>query len=156
MKIFSIKDKYSNRIYSRKKKAELRRSNVKIKRKEVCFIYTTSPVKKITGYFIVEKKIRLPIKELWEETKNFSGVSKEEFFEYFNGKEMGTAILFRIVVRFKNEVSLDSLREKSKGFRPPQSYCYVTMDVLGIIKSKTKEPKLERYIKESPLITLTK
>jgi len=153
MKIFSIKDKYSNRIYSRKKKAELRRGNVNIKRKEVCFIYTTSPVKKITGYFIVERKIRLPIKELWDKTKNFSGVSKEEFFEYFKGKEMGTAILFRIVVRFKNEVSLDSLRKKSKGFRPPQSYCYVTMDVLGIIKSKTKEPKLERYIKEAPLIT---
>ena len=152
MKIFSIKDKYSDRIYSRKKKAELRRGNVNVKKNEVCFIYTTSPVKKITGYFIVEKKVTLPIKELWEKTKNFSGVSKEEFFGYFKGKEMGTAIIFRIVVRFRNEISLDSIRKRKSEFRPPQSYCYVTVDMLAFIKRKTKDPDLEKYSSKMPLV----
>jgi len=68
-KLFSIKEKYSDRIYSKEKLVEFRRQNVNIDKGEFCLIYTSSPVKKITGYFIVKEKIRTSIRKLWELTK---------------------------------------------------------------------------------------
>ena len=61
-KLFSIKEKYSNRIYSKEKLVEFRRQNVNVEKNEFCLIYTSSPVKKITGYFIVKEKIEPQLK----------------------------------------------------------------------------------------------
>lgn len=60
-KLFSIKEKYSKKIYSKEKLVEFRRQNINIKTNELCLIYTNNPVKKITGYFIVKEKIRASI-----------------------------------------------------------------------------------------------
>jgi len=121
-KLFSIKEKYSNRIYLKEKLVEFRRQNVNVNKGEFCLIYTSSPVKKITGYFIVKEKIRTSIKKLWELTKKVAGVSYKEFMEYFNGCKLGTAIIFKKIQKFTTTWGLDDLREKGD-FRPPQSYC---------------------------------
>ena len=39
-KLFSIKEKYSNRIYSKEKLVEFRRQNVNVDKDEFCLIYT--------------------------------------------------------------------------------------------------------------------
>jgi predicted transcriptional regulator len=122
VKIFSIKDKYSEKIFSKEKLVELRRQDVKIKENEKCLIYTTSPVKKITGFFIVKKKVRLPIKKLWQLTKDIAGVTKSEFLKYFNGCIEGTAIFFKYVKQFSTGASLDEIKTQINNFKPPQSY----------------------------------
>ena len=122
VKVFSIKNEYSEKIFSKKKLVELRRQDIKIKENEKCLIYTTSPVKKITGFFIVEKKVRLPIKRLWELTKNIAGVTKNEFVNYFKGCIEGTAIFFKYVKKFTDGASLKQIRCMINNFTPPQSY----------------------------------
>ncbi|MCK5107653.1 MAG: hypothetical protein KAQ83_02920 [Nanoarchaeota archaeon] len=124
-KLFSIKEKYSNKIYSKEKLVEFRRQNVNINKGEFCLIYTTSPVKKITGYFIVKEKIRTTIRRLWQITKEFAGISYTEFKEYFNGRKVGTAILFKRTKKFDKSVTLEDLR-KECNFIPPQSYYNLT------------------------------
>lgn len=121
-KLFSIKEKYSNRIYLKEKLVEFRRQNVNVNKDEFCLIYTSSPVKKITGYFIVKKKIRTSINKLWELTKEVAGISYEEFKEYFKECKLGTAIVFKKIQQFTRTLGLDDLRKKVN-FRPPQSYC---------------------------------
>lgn len=121
-KLFSIKEKFSNRIYSKEKLVEFRRQNVNVDKDEFCLIYTSSPVKKITGYFIVKKKIRTSIEKLWQITKEFAGISYKEFKEYFNDCKFGTAIIFKKTERFTKTLGLEDLRKKVN-FRPPQSYC---------------------------------
>ena len=103
VKLFSIKEKYSDRIYSKEKLVEFRRQNVNIDKGEFCLIYTSSPVKKITGYFIVKEKIRTSIRKLWELTKEFAGISYNEFKEYFKECELGTAIVLK---KFTNSQKL--------------------------------------------------
>jgi len=121
-KLFSIKEKYSRKIYSKEKLVEFRRQNVNIKHDEICLIYTSNPVKKITGYFVVKEKVRTSINKLWQLTKEFAGISFKEFKEYFKGCLEGTAIIFKKVKEFNNQISLDELRTKIKHFRPPQSF----------------------------------
>ena len=57
VKLFSIKQEFSEKIFSKKKLVEFRRQNVNVKRNESCLIYTSKPVRKITGYFLVKEKI---------------------------------------------------------------------------------------------------
>jgi len=121
-KLFSIKDKYSQKIYSKEKLVEFRRQNINIEKDEICLIYTSDPVKKITGYFIVKEKIRTSLSKLWELTKNIAGITYNEFKDYFKDCREGTAIVFKKVKEFTKKISLRELQKKIDGFRPPQSF----------------------------------
>ena len=134
VKVFSIKDEYSEKIFSKKKLVELRRQDIKIKVNEKCLIYTTSPVKKITGFFIVKKKVRLPINKLWELIKDIAGVTKSEFIKYFRGCIEGTAIFFKYVKQFSTGVSLNEIKTLINNFTPPQSYLNLNPSKYEIIK----------------------
>lgn len=123
-KLFSIKKQYSEKIFLKEKKVEFRRQNVNVSEKEICLIYTSYPEKRIEGYFVVDEKIRLPLKELWKKTKSVAGISFEEFMNYFEGCEFGTAIIFKSSGKTKKTLTLKELREIfGVSFRPPQSYC---------------------------------
>lgn len=137
-KIFSIKQKYSTKILKKEKLVEFRRQNVNVYHKEICLIYTSSPIKKIEGYFIVKEKLRLPIKELWRRTKRLAGISLEEFTQYFEGCIIGTAILFRKVGKLEEELSLNQFRMKvGKLVTPPQSYCNIDNSALDNLNITT-------------------
>jgi len=143
-KLFSIKEKYSNRIYSKRKLVEFRRQNVNVNKGEFCLIYTSSPIKKITGYFIVKEKIRTSIKRLWEITKKFAGISYKEFKEYFMNCELGTAIVFKRIEKFTHALGLDDLR-KRVNFRPPQSYCNLNDLLINLFNVYIPQKQLKGY-----------
>lgn len=121
-KLFSIKQEFSEKIFSKKKLVEFRRQNVNVTRNETCLVYTSGKVRKITGYFIVKEKIRLPLKKLWVETKKYAGITREQFNEYFKGCKEGTAILLEKIIKFVRAISLEQIRNEIKTFHPPQSY----------------------------------
>ncbi|MCK5283190.1 MAG: hypothetical protein KAK00_07310 [Nanoarchaeota archaeon] len=143
-KLFSIKEKYSNKIYSKKKLVEFRRQNVNVDKDEFCLIYTSSPVKKITGYFIVKEKIRTSIKKLWELTKDIAGISYKEFKEYFKECELGTAIVFKKIQKFVITLSLEDLRRKVN-FRPPQSYCNLNNLLMELFRGVIPQKQLDQF-----------
>ncbi len=140
VKIFSIGSGYSKKIFSNEKLVELRRRDVKVQKNEKCLIYTTSPVKRITGYFVVKEKIRLPLDKLWIKINDIAGLTKLEFMEYFKGCIVGTAILFKAVKKFIDGISLDEMKSLVKNFRPPQSYCNINERLYSIIVKKSGEP----------------
>ena len=139
VKLFSIKAEYSQMIYSKEKKVELRRQDIKIRNNEKCLIYTTSPIKKITGYFIVKKKVRLPLSALWKKIKGIAGVTKTEFINYFEGCKIGTAIFFKYVKKFRTGLGLDEIKTIIENFRPPQSYYNLNNTNYVIISQKLSE-----------------
>lgn len=143
-KLFSIKEKYSNRIYSKEKLVEFRRQNVNVNRGEFCLIYTSSPVKKITGYFIVKEKIRTSIRKLWCLTREFAGISYKEFKEYFKACKLGTAIVFKRIQKFTSALGLEDLRKKGD-FTPPQSYCNLTDLLIELFNGFIPQKQLNRF-----------
>ena len=135
-KLFSIKHQYSEKIYTKKKLVEFRRQNVKVKENDVCLIYTSFPVKEITGYFVVKEKIRLSLDKLGKRKKEMAGITKEEFMEYFKGCEEGTAIVFKAIKMFVSGLPLAEIRKKLRGFVPPQSYCNLNESLYSLIHKK--------------------
>jgi predicted transcriptional regulator len=144
-KLFSIKEKYSDKIYSREKRVEFRRQNVDVQKGECCLIYTSSPIKKITGYFIVKEKIRTSINKLWKLTSKIAGISYREFKEYFKECELGTAIIFNKIQKFSNALGLENLRKQTK-FRPPQSYYNLNNQLITSVSNLFSQEQLERFI----------
>ncbi|MBN2102219.1 MAG: hypothetical protein JW716_05100 [Candidatus Aenigmarchaeota archaeon] len=144
-KLFSIKEKYSDRIYSKKKLVEFRRQNVNVNRDEFCLIYTSSPIKRITGYFVVKEKIRASLGRLWKLTKDIAGISYKEFQEYFSGCEMGTAIVFKKIQKFSKSIGLNDLRERGN-FRPPQSYCNLNDFLMNLFNILIPQKNLSQFV----------
>ncbi len=146
VKLFSIKQEFSEQIFLNKKRVEFRRQNVKIKKDETCLIYTSGSIKKITGYFIVKEKIRLPINKLWVKTKRYAGITKKQFDEYFYGCKEGTAIIIKKITKFVKEISLNDIRKEISTFRPPQSYCNISYNLHLALSGFLPQKSLRHFL----------
>jgi predicted transcriptional regulator len=59
---------------------------------------------------------------LWRRFGSLSGLSRSEFFDYFNGVAAGVALVLENAQRLRRSLSLDVLREIADGFQPPQFF----------------------------------
>jgi predicted transcriptional regulator len=119
--LLSIKPKYAELIKSGIKKYEFRRKVFKKAGGCKVFIYSTSPVKKITGVFDASLIHPNSPRRIWDMFGPYSGISEGEFFRYFKDCEIAYAIEIRNLVVFKKP------RDPSDyffEFNPPQSYRY--------------------------------
>lgn len=127
--LLSINPKYANHIIKGNKKYEFRKSVFKNRDLELVYIYSSSPVKRIVGAFVIKNIIEKHPKQLWNEYKDYSGVDEDDFFSYFRGKEKGFAIEIGDVEVF------DPINPKEHihGFVPPQSFCYTDKHWAGVV-----------------------
>ena len=119
--LLSIKPRYTELIKSGLKKYEFRRKIFKKTGSCKVFIYSTSPVKKITGVFDASVIHQDSPYRIWDMFGPYSGISEGEFFQYFRDCEIAYAIEIRNLVIF------DKPHDPSKyflEFTPPQSYRY--------------------------------
>ncbi len=132
--LLSIKPKYVEEIKKRTKKYEFRKSVFKLfEDTDRVFIYSSSPVKKIVGYFKVGKILEEHPRVLWHELKDFAGIDEEDFFKYFENKEKGFAVSIEELNIFKNPIDPKKIKED---FRPPQTFSYIDEN---IVKKVTAE-----------------
>lgn len=119
--LLSIKPEFATKIFEGSKKFEFRRSVFKNKNVKSVVVYASAPISRVIGEFDIENVIRLNLEDLWIETKDFAGISKEYYDLYFSGKKEGFAI------KVKNPRLFDkSLNLKEKyGMTPPQSFAYI-------------------------------
>jgi len=119
--LLSIKPKYAELIKSGIKKYEFRRKIFNKAGRCKVFIYSTSPVKKITGVFDASIIHQDSPYRIWDMFGAYSGLSEREFFQYFRGCEVAYAIEIRNLVTYeKPQDPSDYFLE----FTPPQSYRY--------------------------------
>lgn len=118
--LLPIKPEYAKKIVNKTKIYEYRKSKCK-KNVDKIVIYCTSPVKKIIAEVEVKSIIsNTPIK-LWNDTKEFSGISKSKYMKYFENKdtafayELGNVILYDIS-KTLNDIGINYY---------PQSYIYL-------------------------------
>ncbi|MBB6496042.1 hypothetical protein [Methanococcus maripaludis] len=124
--LLSIKPKYVKEILNGSKKYEFRKSIFKkYDKNELVFIYSSYPVKRIVGTFIVGDIIENCPKILWNEFKNVSGIKESEFFKYFKEKDKGYAIQINKLNEFENPVNPKDI---NPDFRAPQSFCYISQN----------------------------
>lgn len=118
--ILPIKSVYVDKILSGEKKYEYRKKLCK-KRINKIYLYKTAPEKAIVGEAEVLDFLVLNKEQLWEETKEKSGISKEYFDNYFKNSKMACAYALGKVVPYDKKIKL-----KNIGINYTiQSYVYV-------------------------------
>lgn len=125
MVVLSLKPRFAEAILARVKTVELRRTEPKIVVPTRALLYAASPVRALLGTCIITSVQPLDLLALWQKHGSGSGLLYHEFQEYFEGVDVGTALMLTQPRAFSRPISLQDLRAKPKGFRPPQSFAYV-------------------------------
>jgi predicted transcriptional regulator len=133
--ILSIKPKYVEAIMRGEKKFEFRKNIFKGKKIDYIYIYASSPIKRIVGYFRMHKVIEDQPENLWNRFKDVSGINNDEFFKYFADSRKGFAIEIADLEKFKNPVDP---KRAIPGFIPPQSFCYLETSLLPKSKNHSR------------------
>lgn len=118
--VLSIKPQFANKIFDGTKKFEFRKAIFKNQNVTSVLVYASSPVQKVIGEFEIEKIFNLDLKELWDKTKDHSGITEAYFYEYFENREQGFAIQIKNKRRFENPKCLKT----DYNLTPPQSFAY--------------------------------
>lgn len=92
--LLPIRPVYVSRMREGRKLVELRKAFPLGKAVDRVFVYASSPVQRICGFFVPREIVSLPPDELWERTKAFSCVGKDFFDAYFAGRTSGIGIFF--------------------------------------------------------------
>jgi predicted transcriptional regulator len=118
--LMSIKPKYVNKIFNGEKRYEYRRVMFKHDIGKV-FIYATAPVSMLVGEFTSGAINYTDPEFIWSMTGRHSGISRDDFLEYFFECERGVCVAIYKPVRWEYPRSL--MRYGIK--RPPQSFMYL-------------------------------
>lgn len=120
--LLSIKPQFVKEIISGHKVFEFRKKICSPQKVEKVYIYSSSPMKKIIGFFELNTVIEGFPEEIWERCKNGAGISKKYFMEYYENKDTAYALKIENLTIFDEFISP---YETSKNFTAPQSYMYV-------------------------------
>lgn len=88
---------------------------------KIMILYATSPVKQIVGEVGVVGVIRHTPQTIWNLTKEFSGISKDEFDLYYQNKEYAIAYKLGGVKRYDKPKLLKYFNIN----KAPQSFIYL-------------------------------
>lgn len=126
--LISIKPKYVSEIIKGNKKVEYRKGIFKKSVNKV-YIYSSSPEKRIIGYFEYGGYLVGTPSETWEKTNSIGGIDKKEYFEYFKDKKEAYAIKIDKLFIFQEKINPQDIFEN---FIPPQSYKYLDKDIHNV------------------------
>ena len=130
--LLSIKPEYVERIFDGSKKFEYRRAIFKNKDIQTVVVYATMPVGKIVGEFEIDHILVNHPNDIWNETKNYSGVKESFYDDYFNGRDKAFAIKIASTKKYKQEICPYTQLDN---FTAPQSFMYPKSQLLQKIES---------------------
>ena len=85
--LISINPEHVRNIISGKKKYEYRKIAAKQDISAI-IIYETVPTKRVVAEAEILAVLELPPEELWQQTKEYSGITKKFFDQYFEKREV--------------------------------------------------------------------
>ncbi|HEX3856275.1 MAG TPA: EVE domain-containing protein [Verrucomicrobiae bacterium] len=126
--LISIRPKHAEKIFSGIKTVELRRVRPRLKNGDLVLVYVSSPTKALMGAFEVASVTGGSPRQIWKKFNGRSGLTKSEFNDYYEGAKQAFAVVLKKLWKFEKPVKLTQLRRNRIGFRPPQSYHYLTFE----------------------------
>ncbi|MDR3307164.1 MAG: ASCH domain-containing protein [Endomicrobium sp.] len=118
--LLSIKPEYVEKIFDKTKRYEYRRIPAK-NNVDLIIIYCTYPVKKIVGELKVKSVLMEHPTTLWKMTRHNAGISRNRFYEYFNGKSIAYAYEIESFEKYRTHKDLNYYGISF----PPQSFIYL-------------------------------
>ena len=124
--LLSIKPEYVERILCGDKKFEYRKRLAREKA-DLIFIYSTAPEMKVVASVEVLGSVSTSPTALWEQTKNFAGISRTKYREYFHGCKTAHAYKLGSVKVFDKAKVLSEFGINVA----PQSFVYIETEGPG-------------------------
>lgn len=119
--LLSIKPEFAFKIFEGVKRFEFRKVIFKNPNVRTVVVYASSPVQQVIGEFEIDDILSSNPNEIWEQTKKYSGISEDFFYEYFADREIAHAIKIKEIKKYKTPLSL----KEDFNVLPPQSYLYL-------------------------------
>jgi type I restriction enzyme S subunit len=137
--LLSIKPEFAEKILSREKRYEFRKTRFRDPSKvDTVIMYSSSPDQEIVGTFTFERVIQDDPENLWDNFGDVSGIdNRSRFLDYFSNTETGYAIEIQEVFRLPSPVDP---RRHFDDFRPPVSFQYVNGDYNHLLHPRTSAP----------------
>ena len=118
--LLPIKPQYAEKILCGEKRYEYR-TRLCNKNIDKIYLYSTYPVRAVVGECEVVSKYEMQKPTLWELTEQFSGITRQQYYEYFSAKKIASAYGIGTIKRYDVPVLLEDF-----GIHyVPQSYAYV-------------------------------
>jgi predicted transcriptional regulator len=124
--LISLTPRHAESVFSGFKTVELRRKTMRINSGTKAWVYVKLPVGAIIGNVEIKAVHALSPTMLWRRFGSVSGLSESEFFNYFEGVEIGTALELGELNQFENMLPLHALRLITGKFQPPQFFTYLS------------------------------
>ena len=118
--VLSIKPEFAIKIFNGTKRIEFRKTIFKNPLVKQVIVYASSPIQRVIGEFEIQEILKCDKRQLWELTKQESGITEDFFFKYFKEKEDGYAICIKNTTTYENPRCL----KKDYNLLPPQSFAY--------------------------------
>lgn len=118
--LLSIHPIYATRLLEGSKRVELRKTKFSCD-VEYVIIYATAPVKKVVGYFEVEKVVVDSPAAIWNQYKTVAGIERKDFKAYYQTSSQAIAIEVAKMFALDQPQLLSILGE---GVKAPQSFQY--------------------------------
>lgn len=119
--LISINPEFVKQILAGSKRYEYR---TKVAKRDIdaMIIYCTFPTMAVLAEAEISEVLEMRPADLWEKTKEYSGISKEFFDRYFRGRSIAYAYKLGRIVAFKKAKPLSAFGCKSA----PQSFVYIS------------------------------
>lgn len=131
--IISVKPEYARKILKGEKTIELRKcAPKKVGKNDFILIYVTAPVKELWGIYKIENIVKENPNILWENFGEQTGISKQEFYDYYKENKSAFGIQLQEVKNLiKHSIHLERLKNLIPGFMPPQTYSYIDKSIIN-------------------------
>ena len=143
--LISLEERHAENIFSGLKQVELRRRSMNITAGTTIWMYVKLPLGRVVGSVRVKDFCSLAPSTLWTQFADISGLTRNEFFTYFDGVSRGFALELEDPQRMPFGVSLKELRSVAAGFQPPQFFLRLPPDGAVLRAISNQSIRLKRF-----------
>jgi predicted transcriptional regulator len=122
----SLRPRFAELILEGSKTTELRRVKPAVPIGSAVLLYASSPSMILLGQAKIEAIHVGKLDRIWQAFGPSTGITRAEFNDYFAGLEDAVAISLTNIRHLEQPRPLSDLRQRIAGFRPPQSYRYLS------------------------------
>lgn len=136
--LLAVQPKYAAQLMDGTKRVEFRKTKFK-KDVGTVYVYASSPIKQVVGYFEVKELVEDTPDGLWDQFNAVGGIEEVAYRAYYGNAEQGVAIVVGQVQKFSDPMDLNEFTGNST---PPQSFIYLDSETLA---HPVKQPALDLY-----------
>lgn len=133
--LISIKPTYATSILLGEKTIELRRTKPSLALGSTVVIYASSPTMAVVGWATLSDVIEASPDYLWRKHGPATGIDRRDYRSYFDGASRAFGLRLSAPVPMDAPLPLDRLRDL--GMEPPQSWRYLSSELVGQMQSQT-------------------